>query len=98
MSLSGHCAIAGVYEHPTRWAPDESEDQIMAECARGALEDAGLTLDDVDYGAVEPVSPQASSRLFCSAMASASASGFGSPVASTPTWWNWRLRPACGRS
>ncbi len=48
MSLSGHCAIAGVYEHPTRWAPDKSEDQIMAECARGALEDAGLTLADVD--------------------------------------------------
>jgi acetyl-CoA acetyltransferase len=41
-------AIAGVYEHPTRWAPDKTEFQIMAESARGALEDAGLRLSDVD--------------------------------------------------
>ncbi|MDE0885069.1 MAG: acetyl-CoA acetyltransferase [Myxococcota bacterium] len=48
MSLSGNVAIAGAYEHPTRWAPDKSESLIMAECARGALEDAGLELSDVD--------------------------------------------------
>ncbi|HKC51095.1 MAG TPA: acetyl-CoA acetyltransferase [Myxococcota bacterium] len=48
MSLSGQIAIAGVYEHPTRWAPDKTEFQIMAECARGALEDCGLELRDVD--------------------------------------------------
>jgi len=48
MSLSGRIAIAGVYEHPTRFAPDKSESLIMAECARGALEDAGLALSDVD--------------------------------------------------
>jgi acetyl-CoA acetyltransferase len=48
MSLSGRIAIAGVYEHPTRFAPDKSESLIMAECARGALEDCGLTLADVD--------------------------------------------------
>jgi acetyl-CoA C-acetyltransferase len=48
MSLSGKAAIAGVYEHPTRWAPDKSEHQIMAECTRGALADAGLALSDVD--------------------------------------------------
>jgi len=48
MSFSGQIAIAGVYEHPTRWAPDKTESQIMAECARGALEDAGLSLADVD--------------------------------------------------
>jgi acetyl-CoA acetyltransferase len=48
MSLSGEIAIAGVYEHPTRWAPEKSESQIMAECARGALEDCGLGLSDVD--------------------------------------------------
>jgi len=48
VSLSGSVAIAGVYEHPTRWAPDKSEFQIMAECARGALEDCGLGLGDVD--------------------------------------------------
>ncbi len=48
MSLSGRIAIAGVYEHPTRFAPDKSESLIMAECARGALEDCGLALSDVD--------------------------------------------------
>ncbi len=48
MSLSGEIAIAGVCEHPTRWAPDKTEWQIMAECARGALEDCGLELSDVD--------------------------------------------------
>lgn len=48
MSLSGSCAIAGVYEHPTRWAPDKTEFQIMAEAAKGALDDAGLRLQDVD--------------------------------------------------
>jgi len=46
--LSGKIALAGVYEHPTRWAPDKTESQIMAECARGALDDCGLSLDDVD--------------------------------------------------
>ena len=48
MSLSKQIAIAGAYEHPTRWAPDKTEFQIMAECARGALEDCGLELRDVD--------------------------------------------------
>lgn len=46
--VSGKTAIAGVYEHPTRWAPDKVEFQIMAESARGALDDCGLTIDDVD--------------------------------------------------
>jgi acetyl-CoA acetyltransferase len=48
VSLSKQIAIAGAYEHPTRWAPDKTEFQIMAECARGALEDCGLELRDVD--------------------------------------------------
>jgi acetyl-CoA acetyltransferase len=48
MSLRGRIALAGVHEHPTRWAPDKSESQIMAESARGALEDCGLSLRDVD--------------------------------------------------
>ena len=48
MSVSGQVAIAGVYEHPARWAPEKTESQIMAECARGALEDCGLELSDVD--------------------------------------------------
>jgi len=48
MTISGKIALAGAYEHPTRWAPEKSESLIMAECARGALEDAGLELSDVD--------------------------------------------------
>src|SRR5712692_1569999 len=48
MSLKGKAAIAGVYEHPTRFAPDKTLFQIMAESARGALEDAGFTIKDVD--------------------------------------------------
>ena len=50
MSKNGLSAavIAGVYEHPTRWAPDKTQFQIHAESARGALEDAGLTIADVD--------------------------------------------------
>ncbi len=48
MSLRGRIAIAGAYEHPTRWAPEKTELGLIAECARGALEDAGLRLSDVD--------------------------------------------------
>ncbi len=48
MSVSGSIAIAGVHEHETRWAPEKTEIQIMAESARGALADAGLALSDVD--------------------------------------------------
>jgi acetyl-CoA C-acetyltransferase len=40
--------IAGVYEHPLRKAPDRSTALLHAECARGALADAGLALTDVD--------------------------------------------------
>ena len=50
-------AIVGAYEHPTRWAPDKTAYQIAAESARGALEDAGLTLADVDGYACSGVGP-----------------------------------------
>ncbi len=48
MSLKGAVYIAGAYEHPTRKAPDKSVALLHAECAKGALDDAGLTKDDVD--------------------------------------------------
>src|SRR5271155_3980144 len=48
MSLSRKTALAGVYEHPARFAPDKSMFQIMAESVRGALDDAGLKIQDVD--------------------------------------------------
>ncbi len=48
MTIKNRAFIAGAYEHPTRKAPDKSVAQLHAECARGALADAGLTKDDVD--------------------------------------------------
>ncbi|HZP98501.1 MAG TPA: thiolase domain-containing protein [Reyranella sp.] len=48
MSIKGKAYIAGIYEHPTRLAKDLSLAQIHAEVAKGALEDAGLSKDDVD--------------------------------------------------
>ncbi|HEY4167198.1 MAG TPA: thiolase domain-containing protein [Reyranella sp.] len=48
MSIKGKAYIAGIYEHPTRLAKDISLAQLHAQSAKGALEDAGLTKDDVD--------------------------------------------------
>src|SRR6266478_3933211 len=48
MTIKGKAYIAGVFEHPTRQAADKSLAQLHAEVAKGALEDAGLTKDDVD--------------------------------------------------
>ena len=48
MSIKGKAYLAGAYEHPTRKAPDKSVAQLHAEVAKGALEDAGLTKQDVD--------------------------------------------------
>jgi acetyl-CoA C-acetyltransferase len=48
MNLSRKAAVVGVYEHPTRFAPDKTVYQIMAESMKGALDDAGLTVKDVD--------------------------------------------------
>ncbi len=48
MSLNGAAYIAGAYEHPTRKATDKSVALLHAECAIGALEDAGLSKSDVD--------------------------------------------------
>jgi acetyl-CoA C-acetyltransferase len=48
MSLNAKACLAGIFEHPTRKAPDKSVAQLHAECAKGALADAGLSLKDVD--------------------------------------------------
>ncbi len=48
MTIKGCAYVVGAYEHPTRKAPDKSVAQLHAECARGALQDAGLTKNDVD--------------------------------------------------
>src|SRR6201987_1641911 len=48
MTVRGKAYIAGIFEHPTRLAPDKTVAQLHAEVALGALEDAGLTRGDVD--------------------------------------------------
>ena len=48
MSIKGKAHIVGAYEHPLRKAPDKSVAQLHAEVAKGAIEDAGLTKDDID--------------------------------------------------
>ena len=48
LTIKGKAYIAGIYEHPTRHAPDKSTAQLHAEVAKGALEDAGLTKADID--------------------------------------------------
>lgn len=48
MSLKGKAFIVGAYEHPTRHAVDRSLAQLHADVARGALDDAGLSIADVD--------------------------------------------------
>src|SRR4030081_3960904 len=48
LSIKGKAYIAGIFEHPTRHAPDKSTAQLHAEVAKGALEDAGLTKADID--------------------------------------------------
>ncbi len=48
MSIAGKAYIAGAFEHPTRKATDKSLAQLHAESAKGALEDAGLSKNDID--------------------------------------------------
>ncbi len=48
MSIKGKAYIVGAYEHPTRLATDKSVSQLHAEVAWGALQDAGLSKDDID--------------------------------------------------
>lgn len=48
MSVRRKACIAGAFEHPLRKAPDKTVPELHAECARGALADAGLSLQDVD--------------------------------------------------
>ncbi|MFQ5872709.1 MAG: acetyl-CoA acetyltransferase [Dehalococcoidia bacterium] len=45
--ISKKAAVVGIAEFPERRAPYKTAMQIHAECAKAALEDAGLTKDDV---------------------------------------------------
>ena len=48
MTIKRKAFIAGVFEHPTRKADEQSLAQLHAESAAGALADAGLAFKDVD--------------------------------------------------
>jgi acetyl-CoA C-acetyltransferase len=48
MNLVDCAYIAGIFEHPTRHAPDKSLAELHAEVAAGALADAGLNARDID--------------------------------------------------
>ncbi|MES2413789.1 MAG: thiolase domain-containing protein [Pseudomonadota bacterium] len=48
MTIKHKACIVGAYEHPTRKAPDKSVAQLHAEVAKGALDDAGLSIRDID--------------------------------------------------
>ena len=48
MSRTSKAYIAGIYEHPTRKAIDKTIPQLHMESAIGAVQDAGLTMADVD--------------------------------------------------
>ena len=48
MSLNGTAAIVGAWEHPTRLAEGLSVLRLHADCALGALADAGLHKSEVD--------------------------------------------------
>lgn len=62
MSIRGKAYIAGAYEHPERKIRNRSMAQVHAELAIGALEDAGLSISDVD-------------GFFCGARAAGAESG-----------------------
>ena len=48
MTIRGKAYLVGAFEHPTRKAEHHSVAQLHAESAKGALEDAGLSRDDID--------------------------------------------------
>jgi acetyl-CoA C-acetyltransferase len=48
VTIKDKAYIVGVYEHPLRHAPHHSVAQLHAEVAKGAIEDAGLSKDDID--------------------------------------------------
>ncbi len=48
MNDSHKACIIGAYEHPTRHAPDSTVARLHADVAIGAIQDAGISKDDID--------------------------------------------------
>ena len=61
LTIKGKAYIAGIYEHPTRHAPDKSTAQLHAEVAKGAIEDAGLTARPISTAISAPATRRAAS-------------------------------------
>ena len=59
LTIKGKAYIAGIYEHPTRHAPDKSTAQLHAEVAKGAIEDAGLTARTISTAISAPATRRA---------------------------------------
>jgi acetyl-CoA C-acetyltransferase len=57
LGVRGKACIVGAYEHPTRKAENISHAQLIADVVKGALDDAGLSLRDVDGFLTDSVSP-----------------------------------------
>lgn len=63
--LSEAAAIVGAYEHPTRYSPDKSEWQLLAEASRGAIRDAGLSPKHIDALFVAATAPEGGQLGLC---------------------------------
>ncbi len=63
--LAEAAAIVGAYEHPTRFAPDKSEWQLLAEASRGAIRDAGLSKNHIDALFVAATAPEGGQLGLC---------------------------------
>jgi acetyl-CoA C-acetyltransferase len=66
-ALSRKSAIVGAYEFPLRLAPGYTPVKMEAECAKHALDEAGLTIADVDgiWGLTAPVPESGSGITMC---------------------------------
>ncbi|MCC8958123.1 thiolase domain-containing protein [Bradyrhizobium sp. Pear77] len=63
--LGETAAIVGAYEHPTRFAQEKSEWQLLAEASRGAIADAGLSPSHIDALFVAATAPEGGQLGIC---------------------------------
>lgn len=68
MTQTTHASIVGAYEHPTRHSPDSSEWLLLAEAAKGALDDAGLERSDIDAFFTSPTAPEGAHLGACASV------------------------------
>ena len=91
MTIKRQACIAGALEHPLRKAPDKTTAQLHAECARGALADAGL-IKDVDGYFCSGDAPGIGSSAWSTTSACACAMSTPPRRAARPTWSHVAMR------